>query len=138
MYVQINLTYTVKYHSVLRTLHNIFLHEQRQGFAPTPGHQTMGFRPITNPRKLRIEVRLNEDERYAIEANAQAAHLGLSDYMRKCALKKRLASHYEIRKINNLRRLVDTIRDVVPASEGELKEALRDILRRTAVAIDEL
>lgn len=98
----------------------------------------MGFRSITNPRKQRIEVRLNDDERYAIEANAQAAHLGLSDYMRKCALKKRLASRYEIQKINNLRYLTDTIRDVVPASEGELKEALRDLLLRTAVAVDEL
>lgn len=98
----------------------------------------MGFRTISNPRRGHIDVRVNDDENEAIKANAQAANLGVSDYMRKCALKKRIASRYEIQKINNLRRLVDTIRDVVPASEGELKEALRDILRRTAVAIDEL
>lgn len=28
---------------LLRTLHNIFLHEKRQGFAPTPGDRPWAF-----------------------------------------------------------------------------------------------
>lgn len=81
----------------------------------------MGFRAVTNPRNLKVEIRLNAEERAAIEANAEAANLSMSDYIRKCGLQKRLASRYEIQKINALRSLVDAIRDVAPASEGELR-----------------
>lgn len=98
----------------------------------------MGFRTIPNPRNLHIDVRVNREEKDVIELNAAAAKIAMNDYMRQCAMQKRVASRYEIQKINNLRRLVDTIRDVVPASEGELKEALRDLLRRTIAAIDAL
>jgi hypothetical protein len=98
----------------------------------------MGFRAIPNPRKLKVEIRRNNEERAEIEANAEAAKLSISDYMRKCGLQKRLASRYEIQKINALRSLVDAIRDVAPASDGELRDSLRDLLHRTAVAIDSL
>lgn len=98
----------------------------------------MAFRAISNPRTLHIDVRVNREEKDLIEANADAAKIQVNDYMRKCALKKRLTSRYEIHKINTLRSLVDAIRDVVPASDGELKDSLRDLLQRAAVAIDSL
>lgn len=98
----------------------------------------MSFRTIPNPRNLHIDVRVNREEKDVIESNAAAAKIAMNDYMRKCAMQKRLASRYEIQKINALRSLGEAIRDVAPTSEGELRDALRDLLQRAAVAIDSL
>lgn len=98
----------------------------------------MKLQNISNPRRERIRIRLNDEENRLIEANARAANLGRSAYMRKCALQKRLADRDEIQKINNLSRLIDRIRDELPAAEGKLNEDLRDLFQRTMTAIDEL
>lgn len=85
------------------------------------------------PPRLRFEFRLaNEKELAALQEKAALAGYGanISEYVKRASLGKRLAHRADVEIINELRRLVEEIKDLHanpanPISEDELRVVLQ-------------
>jgi hypothetical protein len=63
------------------------------------------FEKSKDPKKKTIKLRISEDDYYEIFDKADAAGLSISEYMRRCALNKRIDSKINLKMIRELCRL---------------------------------
>jgi hypothetical protein len=78
----------------------------------------MGFRKVATPRTSRLEIRLLPEEALAIMRKANMCCITTSEYLRKCALGKRVEAKFDAHAILELRQISLNI--------GLLRDAMRE------------
>jgi hypothetical protein len=78
----------------------------------------MGFRKVTNPRTSLLKMRVTPEEESMIVRKAQMCCVTTSEYMRKCALGKRVEAKFDVHAILELRQINQNL--------GLLRDAMRE------------
>jgi hypothetical protein len=92
-----------------------------QGFAPRPLQNNlppkkMGFRKVTNPRTSLLKMQVTPEEEAMIMRKAKMCCVTTSEYMRKCALGKRVEvkfDAYVILELSQISRNLGLLRDAM-------------------------
>jgi hypothetical protein len=69
----------------------------------------MGFKKTDKPRTARMELRLLPEEAADIGERARMSGLSTSEFIRRCALGRRIAMRYDAEAIEALTRLAETV-----------------------------
>lgn len=89
---------------------------------PTDGQTQMGFRKTDNARTARMELRLLPEEALDIAERARKAGLSASEFVRRCALGRRIAVRYDtdaVGAITDLAKAVGQLRNAVISGEAQ-------------------
>lgn len=78
----------------------------------------MGFRKVTHPKTSLLKFRATPQEEAEIVHNAHMCCVTVSDYLRKCALKKNIEARFDHYVIGELSAIAKNL--------GELRNAVRD------------
>lgn len=85
----------------------------------------MGFKKTDKPRTARMEIRLLPEEAEDIGERARMSGLSTSEFIRRCALGRRVAVRYDADAIEALTRLSETVghlRTAVAEATAEYNE----------------
>jgi hypothetical protein len=69
----------------------------------------MGFKKTENARKARLELRLLPEEASDIDERARKSGLTTSEYVRRCALGRRIAVRFDADAIEAITKLAETV-----------------------------
>jgi hypothetical protein len=77
---------------------------------------------IRNERKIRIGLRVSEEERLEITEQAEASHLTVSEYVRRRVLGKRVVPRADLAVLAELRRLGGLLKHIHLETRGMYSE----------------
>ena len=90
----------------------------------------MGFKKKDITANRTLKVRVTPDDEQAIRSRAEQSCLSVSDYVRRCAIGRRVDTRYDVDAILALREVVTEIRALradprIELSDAEIRAALQ-------------
>lgn len=98
----------------------------------------MGFKKTADPRSAFIKIFVTPDEKIAVQAEASAAMLSVSDLGHRRLFGKVAKDRYSYHAINELSALTHQLKEHYRESGGQHEAELQALLDRVGVAIDKL